>query len=105
MGLSVTCRRGFPDHHPYTEQDHQELLRLLSVSDYAVTTEKDAVKISRFPWPPHKILVVRLVDLHFPLRNHEKQPVFFHCFIERRERFWPPDKKRGDHPREDHDTA
>jgi tetraacyldisaccharide 4'-kinase len=60
MGLGGGGRRGFPDHHPYSEQDHEELLRLLSDSDRLVTTEKDAVKLRRFPWPEGKILFVRL---------------------------------------------
>lgn len=60
IGLKIECRRHFPDHHPYTEQDHEDLLRLLSVSDCAVTTEKDAVKISRYRWPAGKIFFLRL---------------------------------------------
>jgi tetraacyldisaccharide 4'-kinase len=60
MGLGGGSRRGFPDHHPYSGQDHEELLRLLSNSDWLVTTEKDAVKIRRYPWPEGKVLFVRL---------------------------------------------
>jgi tetraacyldisaccharide 4'-kinase len=60
MGLKISCKRVFPDHHPYSEQDHEELLHLLSASDLAVTTEKDAVKIRRYRWPASKILFVRL---------------------------------------------
>ncbi len=60
MGLGVDSRRDFPDHHPYSKQDHEDLLRLLSDSDRLVTTEKDAVKLRRYPWPEGKILFVRL---------------------------------------------
>ena len=60
MGLGVGARREFPDHHPYSGQDHEELLRLLSDSDWLVTTEKDAVKLRRYPWPEGKVLFVRL---------------------------------------------
>lgn len=60
MGLRFACRRDFPDHHPYSEQDHEELLRLLSASDFVVTTEKDAVKLRRYRWPAGKLLFVRL---------------------------------------------
>jgi tetraacyldisaccharide 4'-kinase len=60
MGLKLALRRDFPDHHPYSEQDHQDLLGLLEVSDFVVTTEKDAVKIRRFRWPEGKVLFLRL---------------------------------------------
>ena len=53
-------QREFPDHHPYSEQDHRDLLGLLSDVDRLVTTEKDAVKIRRYPWPEGKLLFVRL---------------------------------------------
>jgi tetraacyldisaccharide 4'-kinase len=60
MGIEAFDQRDFPDHHPYSKQDHEGLLSLLSVSDWVVTTEKDAVKIRRYPWPGGKILFVRL---------------------------------------------
>jgi tetraacyldisaccharide-1-P 4'-kinase len=60
MGLNVDSRKDFPDHHPYSEQDQEDLLRLLSDLDWLVTTEKDAVKLRRYPWPDGKILFVRL---------------------------------------------
>ena len=60
MGLGGGSRRVFPDHHPYSDQDQEALLRLLSDSDWLVTTEKDAVKLRRYPWPEGKILFVRL---------------------------------------------
>lgn len=60
MGLKVGDRRDFPDHHPYSEKDHEELLRLLSGVDWLVTTEKDAVKIRRYEWPEGKVLFVRI---------------------------------------------
>ncbi len=60
MGLNVIRRRDFPDHHPYSAQDHRNLLSLLADSDRLITTEKDAVKIRRFPWPEGMVLFVRL---------------------------------------------
>ena len=60
MGLGVGARRDFPDHHPYSRQDHEELLHLLTDLDWLVTTEKDAVKVRRYPWPEGKVLFVRL---------------------------------------------
>jgi tetraacyldisaccharide 4'-kinase len=60
MGLGVVSRRDFPDHHPYVQEDHEDLLQILSVSDWLVTTEKDAVKIRRYPWPEGRLLFLRL---------------------------------------------
>jgi len=60
MGLGIGSRREFPDHHPYSDQDREDLLRLLSDLDWLVTTEKDAVKLRRYRWPEGKILFVRL---------------------------------------------
>lgn len=72
MGLGIDARRDFPDHHPYSGQDHEELLCLLSALDWLVTTEKDAVKLRRYPWPEGKLLFVRL-DLTL-----EDEPAFWH---------------------------
>jgi tetraacyldisaccharide-1-P 4'-kinase len=71
MGLKLVSRRDFPDHHPYSEQDHQDLLGLLEDSDFVVTTEKDAIKIRRYRWPEGKILFLRL-DLTL-----ENEPAFW----------------------------
>jgi tetraacyldisaccharide 4'-kinase len=60
MGLKLASKRDFPDHHPYSDHDHEELLSLLEVSDFVVTTEKDAVKIGRYRWPTGKVLFLRL---------------------------------------------
>jgi len=59
-GLGIVARRAFPDHHRYGEHDFQDLSRALSTAQWAVTTEKDAVKISRFPWPAGRVLFLRM---------------------------------------------
>ncbi len=59
-GLKVEASCAYPDHHRYTPRDHQELLDRLNRFQRAVTTEKDAVKLARFPWPPGKLLVLGL---------------------------------------------
>jgi hypothetical protein len=46
-------------------------LGLLEDSDFVVTTEKDAIKIRRYPWPEGKILFLRL-DLTL-----ENEPAFW----------------------------
>ncbi len=60
MGLEIVSRKSFPDHHQYCEQDHQHLLNLLSTVDFAITTEKDAVKLCRFAWPPQKVMFLKI---------------------------------------------
>jgi tetraacyldisaccharide 4'-kinase len=77
MGLRLEAKRDFPDHHPYSEQDHKDLLGLLEVYDSVVTTEKDAVKIRHYPWPEGKILFLRL-DLAL-----EDEPAFWARLEER----------------------
>jgi len=57
-GLKVEAYVTYPDHHRYTDRDHRELVERLAGFDRAVTTEKDAVKLSRFPWPRGKVLVL-----------------------------------------------
>jgi len=60
MGLEIDRRMEFPDHHPYSEEDHREIAEVARAFECVLTTEKDAVKMSRYPWPPGKILYVRL---------------------------------------------
>ena len=47
-GCGVVETMAFPDHHPYTERDAEELLKLAAKVGATgfVTTEKDTVKIS-----------------------------------------------------------
>jgi tetraacyldisaccharide 4'-kinase len=59
-GLKVEESLAYPDHHRYTPRDHQELTDRMNRFDRAITTEKDAVKLTRFPWPPGKLLVLGL---------------------------------------------
>ncbi len=51
MDLQVAGRRTFPDHHPYSARDLEELAGDASScgAAAAVTTEKDAVRIGRWP--------------------------------------------------------
>ena len=51
LGIAADGRKVFPDHHCYSDRDQQELLCLMSDVQWAVTTEKDAVKLARFQWP------------------------------------------------------
>lgn len=60
MDLSLTERLAFPDHHPYGEDDRRFLAGKCAGADWAITTEKDAVKLSGHAWPRENLLFVRL---------------------------------------------
>ncbi|HKY08472.1 MAG TPA: tetraacyldisaccharide 4'-kinase [Candidatus Binatia bacterium] len=50
----------FPDHHFYTTGDWQEINRMARQVDLIVTTEKDILKLQRFPFSKDKLLALRV---------------------------------------------
>lgn len=50
----------FPDHHCYTAQDWQEITRRGQAADRIVTTEKDLVKLVRFPFAVESLCALRV---------------------------------------------
>jgi tetraacyldisaccharide 4'-kinase len=50
----------FPDHHFYTTSDWQEINRMGRLVDLIVTTEKDIVKLQRFPFSKDKLMALRV---------------------------------------------
>ena len=50
----------FPDHHMYTAQDWQQINRVARLVDLIVTTEKDILKLIRFPFVTDKLLALRV---------------------------------------------
>jgi len=50
----------YPDHHQYTASDWQSIWRAAATVDLVVTTEKDLVKLERFPFPRNSIAALRL---------------------------------------------
>ncbi|HSK31617.1 MAG TPA: tetraacyldisaccharide 4'-kinase, partial [Candidatus Limnocylindria bacterium] len=50
----------FPDHHFYTAQDWQEINRMARFVDLIITTEKDILKLARFPFAKDKLLALRV---------------------------------------------
>lgn len=50
----------FPDHHEYTTADWQHINRIARNLDLIVTTEKDIVKLTRFPFARGKLLALRV---------------------------------------------
>jgi tetraacyldisaccharide 4'-kinase len=51
----------FPDHHRYTQSDWQRITRRGHDADFVVTTEKDLVKLSAFPFATGKLVALRIV--------------------------------------------
>jgi tetraacyldisaccharide 4'-kinase len=50
----------FPDHHSYSARDWQQMNRLSRHVDLVVTTEKDILKLVRFPFAKGKLLALRV---------------------------------------------
>jgi len=50
----------YPDHHPYTRADWQEVSRRSQDCDLLVTTEKDLVKLQAFPFARGKLMALRV---------------------------------------------
>jgi len=50
----------FPDHHMYTARDWQQINRVARLVDLIVTTEKDILKLIRFPFVTDKLLALRV---------------------------------------------
>ena len=50
----------FPDHHVYTERDWQTIVSASRVCDFVVTTEKDLVKLEKFPFATDKLVALRI---------------------------------------------
>ncbi len=51
---------GFPDHHFYSAKDWQRINRAARNVDLIVTTEKDILKLVRFPFAKEKLLALRV---------------------------------------------
>ncbi|MGH7924423.1 MAG: tetraacyldisaccharide 4'-kinase, partial [Candidatus Binatus sp.] len=50
----------YPDHHAYTNADWQAIVNAMRNTDLVVTTEKDLVKLERFPFPRDSLYALRL---------------------------------------------
>ena len=50
----------FPDHHVYTQRDWQTITSASRAYDFVVTTEKDLVKLEKFPFPTDKLVALRI---------------------------------------------
>jgi len=50
----------FPDHHDYSTKDWQEISRMARLIDLIVTTEKDILKLIRYPFARDKLMALRV---------------------------------------------
>lgn len=50
----------FPDHHNYSARDWQRITRASHSVDMVLTTEKDLVKLARFPFAREKLMALRV---------------------------------------------
>ena len=50
----------YPDHHAYTNADWQAIVNAMRETDLVVTTEKDLVKLERFPFPRDSLYALKL---------------------------------------------
>jgi len=50
----------FPDHHAYSTKDWQEISRMARLIDLIVTTEKDILKLIRYPFARDKLMAIRV---------------------------------------------
>ena len=67
----------FPDHHSYAARDWQQINRLSRHVDLIVTTEKDLLKLMRFPFAKDKLLALRVA------MTVEKGDVLVEAVVER----------------------
>jgi tetraacyldisaccharide-1-P 4'-kinase len=50
----------FSDHYDYSSRDWQEINSAARDLDLIVTTEKDLIKLARFPFPKGKLMALRV---------------------------------------------
>jgi tetraacyldisaccharide 4'-kinase len=50
----------FPDHHRYTTRDWQRINRAAHNADIILTTEKDIIKLARFPFAKERLMALRV---------------------------------------------
>jgi tetraacyldisaccharide 4'-kinase len=60
LGATIVATFDFPDHHDYTPYDFENILSAARDADRIVTTEKDLVKLERFPVVDVALYALRL---------------------------------------------
>jgi tetraacyldisaccharide 4'-kinase len=60
LGCEVAGALEYPDHHDYSPSDFENIIAAADHAEFIVTTEKDLVKLERFPSPPVPLYALRL---------------------------------------------
>jgi tetraacyldisaccharide 4'-kinase len=60
LGATIVATFDFPDHHDYTPYDFENIMSAARDADQVVTTEKDLVKLERFPVTDVSLYALRL---------------------------------------------
>ncbi len=60
LGATRVATFDFPDHHDYSPHDVENILSAARDADHIVTTEKDLVKLERFPLADVSLYALRL---------------------------------------------
>jgi tetraacyldisaccharide 4'-kinase len=60
LGATLDATFNFPDHHDYAPHDLENILSAMHGADHIVTTEKDLVKLERFPLADVSLYALRL---------------------------------------------
>ncbi len=60
LDADLTGVMEYPDHHAYTPADWQAIMSAMRNADVVVTTEKDLVKLERFPFARDSLYALRL---------------------------------------------
>jgi tetraacyldisaccharide 4'-kinase len=60
LGATLVATFDFPDHHDYTPSDVENIISAALRADQIVTTEKDLVKLERFPLANVSLYALRL---------------------------------------------
>lgn len=59
-GGNIVGAMEFPDHYQYSARDWQRISRAARNADLVVTTEKDVLKLARFPFAKEKLFALRV---------------------------------------------
>lgn len=72
LGAAISSRYAFADHHRYTNEDIRQVLEThrLQRTDFIITTEKDAVKLSEFK---HELSGISILALMMEIQIHQQE--------------------------------
>ncbi len=68
LGAKIIGKRCFPDHHSFTKDDIEEVVRTSKEAEIIITTEKDAVKLTGFA---DKLKNVYILEIDVAIENKE----------------------------------